>query len=217
METEQEPEKRTATDILLSLESRVITLEKRFQNVENLLKIMLNKMNQTPAPVVVSAPVQKPVTLQPQVQAPQAPQVRPMVINKDNFENRPKTSKFADLAASKGIVVDDEPAKVEGVFVAKPSSLPPDPNGDDMLEAPVRGNVRNQRGPKSTGSKSSVSQIIKRDDDTPIFIANVQVLDENGTMINQTRTNKIGRWMVALSPGKSSWWSCRKSSRCQRR
>ena len=191
--------KRTATDVLLSIESKLVIMEKRIQNSENLLKILLSRMN-GPVPGHKPVPAQhiQPVTGLPNVQPGHPPiahaqstqpSVRPGVINKDNFESRPKTSKFADLAASKGVVV------------AKPSSFSPDPSGDDMIEAPVRGNIRNQRGPTSNGKRASVSQIIKREDDTPLFIANVKVLDENGTVINQTRTNKNGRWLMALTPG----------------
>ena len=50
-------------------------------------------------------------------------------------------------------------------------------------------------------SKSSISQVLKNDDDTPLFLANVEVFDENGELINQTRTNTKGRWLMALSPG----------------
>ena len=40
-------DKRTATDILLSIESRLITLEKRDQNIEYLLKTLLAKLNKS--------------------------------------------------------------------------------------------------------------------------------------------------------------------------
>jgi hypothetical protein len=192
METEN---KRSATDILLDLEQRVIVLEKRFQNVENLLKLTLNALNQMRmSPVEPKAAQVAPVQPRPVV---------PPVVNKDNFDNRPKTSKFAQMAAQQGLdVEDDEPdadtEHIEEVFRARPQG--PVEDHDDMVEAPSRGNARGQRGPQKSDKKGSVSQVIKRGD-TPLYIANVEVFDDSGQLINQTRTNTKGRWLMALAPG----------------
>lgn len=196
METEEN--KRSATDILLDLEQRIIVLEKRFQNAENLLKIAVGRLNQ-----MRMSPV-GPQVGQVTPAQPQQPQpVVPSVVNKDNFDNRPKTSKFAQMAAQQGLdVEDDEPdaetEHIEEVFRARPQG--PVEDHDDMLEAPSRGNTRGQRGPHSSDKKSSVSQVIKRGD-APLYIANVEVFDESGQLINQTRTNTKGRWLMALAPG----------------
>src|SRR5690606_12624399 len=179
-------DKRSATDILLGLETKVETLSKRFANVENLLKVLLNNINnqtpklqpETPKPSKVTGP-----------------------INKDNFDHRDKTSRFADLAKQHGLDVEREPARNESVIEARPSTLPPDPDGDDMIEASSRGASRGQRGAKSS-VKASVSQILYREDGQPLFLASVEVLDQTGMLINQTRTNPKGRWLMALSPGE---------------
>jgi len=207
--------KRTATDILLDIESKLSILERRQQNSENLLKILLGRINQmmagVPAPALPETQSVPQVQMKsPSIPAPsnriQVPATTPepvgRVINKDNFESRPKTSKFSDMAAAHGVDIDEPSQVIEEKFVGKPGALPPDPSGDDMVEAPARGNSRGQRGPKNTaGPKSSISQVLKSENDSPLFLANIEVFDESGTLINQTRTNTKGRWLMALAPG----------------
>lgn len=194
-----ETDKRTATDILLDLEARMGVVEKRIQNSENLLKILLGRLNAAlSGGTSPSSTQQEPA---PSATQPAAP-ATPAVVNKDNFDNRNKTSEFAKMAAQQGLdVEDDDPEEETGfideVFTARPAQ-PPEEN--ELIESPTRGNVRGQRGPKSEGSKQSISQVIKRED-TPLYIANVEVFDENGLLINQTRTNTKGRWLMALAPG----------------
>jgi hypothetical protein len=201
METEEN--KRSATEILLDLERRIIVLEKRFQNSENLLKIAVGRLNQICMPSVKpQSQPQQPQQPQPQPQQPQPQSVAASVVNKDNFDNRLKTSKFAQMAAQQGLDVEDEPdietEHIEEVFQARPQG--PIEDHEDMIEASSRGNVRGQRTPQVSDKKSSISQIIKRGD-APLYIANVEVFDESGQLINQTRTNTKGRWLMALAPG----------------
>lgn len=161
-----EEEKRSATEILLSIEAKLIVLEKRTQNTEFLLKTLLSKTNSTNSNAgSIPPPVQNTIP------------VTSNVINKDNFELRPKTNVFAELAAQQGIDLD-------------------------MTEsASIRTATRGQRGPKpSGGQKISVSQILSFGD-SPVFLANVEVLNENNELINQSRTNNKGRWMMALAQG----------------
>jgi len=165
---------RTATEILLAIEASLSVLEKRVQNSENLLKLLLSQRNNVATPV-----------------AP--PQSDTGFINKDNFDTRPKTNKFATLAAKQGVAVDTDE------MVAKGSDLPPDPEGADMVEAPYRAsNVRGQKKTKS--NKSSVSQVLSCGN-SPLFLANVEILDNNGQLISHARTNAKGRWLMALAPG----------------
>lgn len=173
-------EKRLATDILLSIESKLITLEKRQQNSENILKILLGKLNKTPS------------ILPPPSIAPDRKFVPSDTINKDNFENRPKTNRFAEMAASKGVTIDER----QGALIAKPAE-----SSGEMSESTLRMPARGQRGPKPKGPKSSVTQILNRGND-PLFLANVEVLDDNNELISQTRTNTKGRWLMALAPGE---------------
>lgn len=163
-------DKRAATDVLLAVEAKLIALEKRFQNVEYLLKALLGKMN-------------KSASLPPPASSPPSQMRSSDVINKDNFEDRPRTNVFAEMAASQGIRIDAS------------EELP-----NDMIESAVRASSRGQRGPKSKGPKVSVSQVLNLGDN-PLFLANVEVLDANSDLVGQTRTNPKGRWLMALSPG----------------
>lgn len=204
--------KRSATDILLDIEARLGTLEKRQQNSENLLKILLARLNAALNGTAQPAQVQPQVQPQVQQQPPQpvrTPQPVTGVVNKDNFDTRPKTSRFSEAAANHGLDVEEdievvdpfESQHIDDEIVARP--IPPvvkQADHDTLIEAPSRGNSRGQRGPKTKSTKCSVSQDLSRDD-SPVFLANVELLDENGTLVNQTRTNTKGRWMMALAPG----------------
>ena len=193
-------EKRSATDILLNLEDRFGTLEKRIQNSENLLKLLLGRLNagaqtaQTPSTPPPGPPGYKPVrTPIEQIERP-----NPRVVNKENFDTRPKTSKFIEAAAKQGIKIEEPKPDPERLVARPPGNEEIDP--DEMVEASTRGNARGQRGPKSSGAKSSISQVLMREDQ-PLFLANVEVLDQEGVLINKTRTNTKGRWLMALAPG----------------
>jgi hypothetical protein len=166
-----EEDKRAATDILLSIENKLNTLEKRIQNSEFLLKTLLGRTNKIPSTPQVSNLISS-----------------EEVINKDNFENRLKTNKFSEIAAKQGIDIDNL------------SNIQSIESGSDMVEASVRGVSRGQRGSKSKGPKSSVSQILNYGNDV-LFLANVEVLDVNNELVSQTRTNNKGRWLLSLAPG----------------
>jgi hypothetical protein len=174
-------DKRAATDILLSIEAKLITLDKRIQNSEYLLKNLLGKANKAQS---VPPPVSS--TVIPKMAAPYPIDV----INKDNFESRPKTNRFSEIAASQGLDLDDLP----NTYVAKPAD-----NGGDMVEASKRGTSRGQRGLKP-GSKSTVTQVLNRGNEV-VFLANIEVLDGNNELVSQTRTDNKGRWMMSLAPG----------------
>jgi hypothetical protein len=196
-------DKRSATDILLDIEAKLGAFDKRIQNSENLLKILLSRLNTALSSGLSIQASQQ----QPQYQnTPQPVPYVPAVVNKDNFESRQKTSKFAEAAAGLGIDVEDDVEPVDPFETDEfktesiPRPLPKDEEAEDMLEAPSRGNSRGQRGPKTKGAKCSVSQSLSSDN-SPIYLANVELLDENGSLINQTRTNTKGRWMMALAPG----------------
>lgn len=174
-------DKRAATDILLSIEAKLITLDKRIQNSEYLLKNLLGKANKAQS---VPPPVSS--TVIPKMAAPYPIDV----INKDNFESRPKTNRFSEIAASQGLDLDDLP----NTYVAKPAD-----DGGDMVEASKRGPSRGQRGLKP-GPKSTVTQVLNRGNEV-LFLANIEVLDGNNELVSQTRTNNKGRWMMSLAPG----------------
>jgi len=202
---------RKATDILLGIESELKTLSRRLQNVENLQKLLVKKANEIPSPTPAHHPQQHlphPQTSHTPVETRaeehdrqvQEEQTWEPTITRDNFDARQKTNRFSEMAAEAGVKVEEDNPSSMQTFVARQSELPPDPRGEDLIEAPGRSPSRGQRGPKGKVSKSSVSQVITRGD-TPLFLANIEVLDNTGQMINQTRTNPKGRWLMALAPG----------------
>lgn len=190
--------KRTATDILLSIEFRLDTLERRVQNGENLLKIMLGRLNEALAGAQTSQASQS--VISPSQQPTSYPR---QVVNRDNFDDRPKTSEFAKQASQFGMdVEDDAPQRIEKTFLAKPHDEAELIDHDELIEGPGRSAAtRGQRGPKSKGAKASVSQVLSTGE-APLFLANVEIFDATGQLVNQARTNTKGRWLMALGPGE---------------
>lgn len=141
---EGETTPRSAVDILLSIEQKLILLEQRFQNSENNIKLLLAKQNKNIS-------------------------TSETVINKDNFENRKKTNEFEKLAESKGIDLGLKDKKNQSSNTVK--------KGNEM-----------------------VSQLVQYNDGSLVFMATVEVTDQNGR-INKTRTNTKGRWSLVLGPG----------------
>lgn len=162
---------RTSTDLLLSMEKDINTLERRVKNIEGLLKILLQKLNSG--------------SLQNQQKADQKQPVNPqdVFINKDNFENRPKTDRFSEIASSHGIAIDDTPSE----------------NPFSMKEADTRGRSRLQRE-KTKDKRPTVSQSIMISD-SPLFLASIEIFDQGGVLVNQARTNQNGKWRMMLDPG----------------
>lgn len=173
---------RTATDILLNLEQIITTLDKRIQNSETLLKLLLSKFNDSKqtVPMVQNTPVQQTNPV------PQNNIATTNVINKDNFETRTVTNKFSELANSYGI-------SVEETFAKEASS-------GNMSEAKTRGNSRVQRSSTTAVAKSAVSQTLNHGT-SPLFLANIEFFNQNGDLVSQTRTNTKGKWLMTLEPG----------------
>lgn len=192
-------EQRSSTDILLDIESLLDTLSKRIQNVENLQKILLQKHNKSAsfssAPIVQARPdFSAPVTHSP------VDESVGRVVNKDNFENRASTSKFSEMAAGAGIVVE-ETSKEEETFVAKPIDYSTDDN-TDLIESSVRGKSRGARAKQSISKKATVSQVLNKPGGGELFLANVEISNLQGELIQQVRTNTKGRWNCVLVPGE---------------
>ncbi len=135
--------KESATDILLDIDARMSTLDKRVQNSENLLKILLSRLN-----TALSSGTSIQVQTQSQLPVSQPVPYVPSVVNKENFDSRQKTSKFAEAAAGLGLDVEDDinpidPFEIDDSvkFVAKPMQSNNE-DEDDMFEASSRGNSR---------------------------------------------------------------------------
>lgn len=194
-------DKRSATDILLDIEARLGTLDKRVQNSENLLKILLSRIN-------ISLSSSTGVQAQQQPVQSTVQQSMPSVVNKDNFESRQRTNKFTEAAASHGLNIEEDINPVDPFEsdeddvkgISNSQIVKSESDIDVLEEAASRGTFRGQRGQKTKGAKYSVSQNLIRDN-SPVYLATVELIDENGSLINQTRTNTKGRWMLALAPG----------------
>lgn len=162
---------RTATEILVDIENRLITLEKRDINIETLLKLLLAKFNKSPSLI------------------PQA--IKDVSIENSVVVPSVKSSVFEKMAADFGIDLN-----------SNQNIVPVVSNTEAMVEAEVRGTVRGQRGVKTVdNSKASVSQNVTKNN-LPVLLANVEIFDLNGELVNKTRTNPKGRWLSPLAPGE---------------
>lgn len=171
-------EKQSATDLLLSLERKIDLILKYYKNMDNNLKLVLNQINSQKSENVTI--VDKKVSIPEELK----------VINKDNFENRIKTNKFEEFAASRGIDASSETEEE---------------SDDKLLDSPSgRGNL-SQRGVKAvtkTGGKSVITQSIINKDGNNLYLASVEITDAvTGDLIKQCRTNTAGKWMAQLQPG----------------
>ena len=162
---------RTATEILVDIENRLISMDKRDINIETLLKLLLAKFNKNPSMIPQSI---KDVSIESSVVVPS--------VNNSVFER---------MAADFGIDIN-----------SSQDIIPVASNPEAMVEADVRGTVRGQRGVKAVdNSKASVSQNITKNN-LPVLLANVEIFDLNGELVNKTRTNPKGRWLSPLAPGE---------------
>ena len=181
-------EKRSATDILLSIEAKLSELDGRIKNTEFLHKTIMKKLT-----ILTQQNKETPAN------QPKPIPTAPVVINKDNFETRPSTDNFSKIAAQHGIMVDEGGS---GTLINQKPQSPLKPSSDDLVETKARSSpVRGQRGPVSD-KKYPVSQVLTHENDRPLFLANVEIMNSEGTdVISKTRTNATGRWLATLAPG----------------
>lgn len=181
---------KSATDLLLELISSVDLLNQRYNNTENLLKILLQRINTIPFGNI---------TQEKQDSIISNPVSNDEWINKDNFDSRKKTNKFSELAAQHGITVEKDSIPNKTVISAKQVELLK--IDDELIEDSSRKTkTRGQKG-SFNNKKSSVSQVLQREDGSALFLANIEIFDINDKLINQSRTNTKGRWLMALDPG----------------
>jgi hypothetical protein len=185
---------RKATDVLLDLEKKLDDMLRFQRNMDNNMKILLSQvnmfMNKAKSNTVKESVVENSNNTNSEFSG---------IINSQNFDNRPKTNKFVQMAAAQGIEIDDAKSTQQRIVTHNTS---PEYSGDELLEAsPRKVSPRGSRGPKTTSNKSTVSQELKKADGQPLFLASVEILNEDGSVEKQTRTNPKGKWMAALSPG----------------
>jgi len=172
---------RKATEVLLAIEQRVARLEGFMQNMDNLLKIILNRVNSGATPP--------------------APPVDGAAEAMRKFDERPKTNFFAQMRAQAGIA---EEAPRQDV-----SSGPSIGEDDELVTDPLpQGQKRGGRVETSTGDRVRVTQHVTMNDQ-PILMAVVEVFHKYAKttegeplLVGGGRTKPRGRWMAALSPGE---------------
>jgi hypothetical protein len=187
-------EERKVSDVVADLERKVDSALAYLKNLDATIKVLLGNIN--------SLSMKLDGWTVPKSES-HVPSVKDTgIINKDNFDSRPKTSKFADMAAQHGIQVEEPESINLGSVGIRQSNLPPDPSGYDLVEAHSRP-VHTQRGQRAQTAvtRVAVSQLLSQKDGTPLFLASIQVTNESGELVKQSRTNTKGRWNAALDPG----------------
>lgn len=175
---------RKASEVLLDLENRVSILAGLVQNIDNNVKLLLDRMNRQA----------RPQPQQPQQQPPPAPQQPEMW--------QPKRQAVSAEAP------DLPKPQSPGRLIARPVTEQPyeldDYGKPELMEEVVhRGKRRDLRQPadNSQSKKVAVSQQLLFPDGKAIFLASVEILDGHGQLVKQTRTNSQGRWLAPLDPG----------------
>jgi hypothetical protein len=193
--------KRTGTQLLLDLETKVEALMGHVRNLENTAKIILQRINDSPS----SQPSVEPqaismAQIKRQAATAVAPAEPPKTGEWAKFEDLPRTNKFAEARTRAGVA--DDPAQ-QAPMKARPAAAPPPPDEEELREEVVhKGARRGLRVPASQGPKVTVSQQVFTAEGRPVFLASVEALDERGQLARQTRTNRNGRWVMGLEPGQ---------------
>jgi hypothetical protein len=175
-------DKRSASDIILALESKVDNLSRYVINIDSTIKILLGRINELSKNLENIKAVDHSNIIQ---------------------EKLPPKGNFEKMAEKFGIAV--EPSAAIPQIIAKPTGnsqlKTPDPDGDEIIEELSGRNsaIRGQRV-QTKSVKSSISQQLLKEDGGILFLANVEIINKKGELVKQTRTNMKGRWMAALDP-----------------
>jgi hypothetical protein len=214
-----EKKTRTGAELLLDVEQKLDTLLGHVRNLENLQKIMLQRMNemgavptgdpdneninqvilkrlddiQEQSKVIFPAPQSTPThTAEPQ----------PVPGQFVTYDKMPKTNHFEKAMAAAGIV--DEEAGRKPVTIKAHPEPPRIPSREDTeLEEEFvhQGSRRGMRVQTQPSGKVEVTQQVFYASGKPVVVASVEVLDDRGLLVSQTRTNQTGRWRMGLMPG----------------
>ncbi len=176
--------KRSASDVILEMEQTLNTILGHQRNMDANIKILLarsvKQQSSRPAAQPDPIPEPKPEPEPPPKRGPGRPP------KSAKFEDLPKTNIFETLKKRSGLIDADLTTE-----------------HDELIEEVVhKGDRRGARNPTKPSGKVSVSQQVLNDEGSPIFLASVEILDMNGALIKQTRTNTKGRWVAPLDPGR---------------
>lgn len=164
---------RKATDVLLSIEEKVITLNKKYDNLEFMLKKLLSnktdKVTQNIEKNIVNN--DKPVA----ATKPLMPGLKPGVVMGPHG--------LYDKGEENSDNILDDPIEVSENVNASLRRTNRVSNRDQLKGVPVK-------------------QKVLYPDGKLVCLANVEVFDVENKLVSKMRTNALGIWMASLSPGQ---------------
>jgi len=205
-----EKEPRKASDIILSLESKIDQLMHMHRALDLNIKIISNKLNQLieavnePAPTNVEIPsqqveVENALEQNPNAVAVQADLQLPGVdLSPVGFRrtSRPETymgnEQFTDV---KNVPT---PSMPQPKFQPQ-QPFPPQPFPPQQAKAP---RMQQAQQPPNSNNKIAVQQRIVDKGGKPVFLADIEITNaSNNQMEFKTRTNGVGKWQAVLPMG----------------
>ena len=202
--TNEEP--RKASDILISLETKVDQIFGIIRNQDLLIKVLTNKLNsfiETINSMIEDHEDPPKTPNEPQIQTVIAGNSLPVETAPVGFRRTSRPETFENNTP-KQVIAMQAPA----VAVPKPTPQPevqfpeyvepkkPTPAKKVKAEQPTQpAKITN------TGSKIPVSQRIVNEAGKALFVADIEVINSDNEIVHKTRTNGLGKWEASLSPG----------------
>jgi len=206
--TTEEP--RKASDILVSLETKVNQMLGIIKNQDLVIKVLTNKLNSF-IDTVNSMMEESPETPKQEPAAPVSQQIiagnsLPVELNPVGFRRTSRPETFEHNAPKKTVpiqvpVVQAPPPQPEVQFPEyvepKKPTQPKKVKAEPVPVAPKQEPVKLS----NTGSKIPVSQRIVTDTGKALFIADIEIYNSDNALAHKTRTNGLGKWEASLVPG----------------
>lgn len=206
-------EPRKASDILLSLESKVDQLISLYRSQDLVLKVLSNKLNNLIDAVNSSPSDSEPKPSTQQILNVSSEFQLPVEIAPKGFRrtSRPETYDVPEKPAPKAQLKTEPPTPV-AVSVEQPSVEFPIqfPDYEPKKEPPGLQNLKKPKSeikvsepshPATPGNKVPVEQRVVDKNGKAIFLANVELLNSAGESEYKTRTNGVGKWQASLGVG----------------
>jgi hypothetical protein len=178
--TEQQEQPRKASDILLSIESKMNSLIKAMSVYDLNVKLILSRVN------VVYAYIEQ---------------------LKAEAELPPDQDAPIAVLAEAAIQLSTEPSKDRRMGrVGVPVQIPqvqqerPIPQTQQPVQVPQSDKKANT--PTSPDRKVPVVQQLKYNNGGDVFMAEVSIANQDNELVHKTKTNAIGKWQAHLKPGK---------------
>lgn len=223
-----ENSQRKATDVLLDLEKKVDYLSKMVDNLNNNVKLLLNKLNETPQQVY------QPQPLQPKFTASVSDNESNLEFKAENLMKIedspvgfPRTSRAEGYVPEKqlnstskivGNLTNEEdsflPLQINPVTSQNSKAPPGRRNADELKnndlkkEEPliIKKEVEelspvNDSDLNYTGNKIPIIQRVVNANNKSVFLADVEIFNKDNVLINKIKTNGSGKWTALLDPG----------------